>query len=82
MVHALGPAFVLVSVEDHSDRFLVGGMVSGDIEQVTGGMGLQASKIVDQGLIGHPREECADDIHVNDIREGVASLGEHTDVIP
>ena len=37
---------------------------------------------MDQGLTGHPREECADDVHVDDIREGVASLGEPTDVIP
>ena len=37
---------------------------------------------MDQGLTGHPREECADDVHVDDIGEGVASLGEPTDVIP
>jgi len=37
---------------------------------------------MDQGLTGCPREECADDVHVNDIREGVASLGEPMDVIP
>ena len=82
MVHALGLAFVPASVEDFSDRLLTGGMVRGDVEQVTGGTGLQAAKLVDQGLAGHPGEECADDIHVDDIREGVASLGEPTDVIP
>ena len=37
---------------------------------------------MDQGLVGCPGEECADDIHVDDIREGVASLEEPTDVIP
>ena len=37
---------------------------------------------MDQGLVGRPREECANDIHVDDIREGVESLGEPTDVIP
>ena len=37
---------------------------------------------MDQGLTGYSREECANDIHVDDIREGVASLGEPTDVIP
>ena len=78
MVHALGLAFI----EDRLDRLLAGGVVNGDVEQVVGGTGLQASKLVDQGLAGHPREECADDVHVNDIREGVASLGEPTDVIP
>ena len=81
MVLVLGLALVLASVEDRSDRVLAGGMVRGDIEQVTGGTGLQAVKLVDQGLAGCPREECADDIRVDDIRERVASLGEPADVI-
>ena len=37
---------------------------------------------MDQGLAGRPGEECADDVRVDDIREGVASLGEPADVIP
>ena len=81
MVCVLGLAFVPAPVEDRSDRFLAGGMVSGDVEHVAGGAGFQASKLVDQGLIGRPREECADDIRVNGIREGVASLGEPMDVV-
>ena len=47
MVRALGLAFVPASIQDRSDRFLARGMVSGDVEQVTGGTGLQASKLVD-----------------------------------
>ena len=47
LVHAHGLAFVLAFVEDRSDRFLTRGVVSGDVEQVAGGMGLQASKLVD-----------------------------------
>ena len=43
---------------------------------------VQAAKLVDQGLLGHSREECADDVRIDDIREGVASLGEPTDVVP
>ena len=82
MVRALGLAFVPASVEDRSDRLLAGGVVSGDVKQVTGGTGLQAAKLVDQGLAGHPREECTDDVRVDDIREGVASFGEPMDVIP
>ena len=81
MVCALGLAFVLAPVEDHSNHFLARGMVSGDVEQVTGGTGLQASKLVDQGLTGHPGKECADDIHIDDIREEVESLGEPADVV-
>ena len=37
---------------------------------------------MDQGLRVCPREECADDVCIDDIREGVASLGEAADVIP
>ena len=37
---------------------------------------------MDQGLIGCPRKECVDDIRVDNIRKGVASFGEPTDVIP
>jgi len=43
-------------------------MVHGDIEYVAGGSRLQAAKLVDQGLIGCPIEECTDDVHVDDIR--------------
>ena len=80
LIFALGLAFVLASVEDRSDRLLAGGMVNGDVEQVTGGMGPQAAKLVDQGLVGRPGEECADDVHVDDIRKGVALLQEPVDV--
>ena len=82
MVRSLGLAFVPASVEDRSDCLLIGGMVSGDVEQIAGGTRLQTAKLVDQGLVGRPGEECADDVRVDDIRERVASLGEPTDVIP
>ena len=36
---------------------------------------------MDQGLIIPRGEECADDVCVDDIREGVASLGEPMDVV-
>ena len=81
MVLALGLALLPASVEDRSDRLLAGGMVCDDVEQVAGGTRLQTPKLVDQGLAGCPREECADDVRIDDIREGVASLGEPTDVI-
>ena len=82
MILALGLAFVLASIEDLSDRLLIGGVVRGDVKQVVGAMGLQTPKLVDQGLASCPGEECADDVRVDDIREGVASLGEPMDVIP
>ena len=36
---------------------------------------------MDQGLIGCPREECANDVRVDNIRKGVALLREPMDVI-
>ena len=74
LVLALGLALVLASTKDHSDHLLAGGVVRGDVEQVTGGMGLQAAKLVDQGLTGCPGEEHADDVRVDNIRKGVASF--------
>ena len=82
LILVLGLALILASVEDRSDRLLIEGMVHSDVEQVTGGSGLQTAKLVDQGLTGCPREDCTDDVCVDDIRKGVASLGEPTDVIP
>ena len=37
---------------------------------------------MDQGLVVCPGKECADDVCVDDIREGVASLRKLADVIP
>ena len=54
------------------DHLLTRGMVHGDVEQVVGGSGLQAAKLMDQGLAGCPGEECADDVHADDIGKGVA----------
>ena len=40
LVLAFGLALVLASTKDRSDRLLARGVVRGNIEQVTGGMGL------------------------------------------
>ena len=82
MVLTLGLALVPASAKDRSDRLLTGGMVCGIVEPVVGGTELQAAELMDQGLAGCPGEECANDVHVDDIRKGVASFGEPTDVIP
>ena len=67
LVLALGLALVPASVEDRSDCLLAGGVVRGDIEQVTSGTGLQIAKLVDQGLTSCHREKHGDDVYVNDI---------------
>jgi len=82
LVLMLGIALVPASIEYCSDRLLAGGVVHGDVKQVTGGMGLQIAKLVDQGLIGCLGEERANDVRVDDIRKGVAPLREPMDVIP
>ena len=74
MMLVLGLAHVLASVKDHSDCLLTGGMVRGNVEQVTGGTRLHIAKLMDQGLAGCPREERTDDVCINDIRKGVALL--------
>ena len=74
MVLVLDLALVPASAKDRSDRLLTGGVVCGDVEQVTGGTGLQTAELVDQGLTGCPGEERADDIRINDIKKGVASF--------
>ena len=40
LILVLGLALVLASVEDHPNCLLAGGMVRGDVEQVTRGSGL------------------------------------------
>ena len=74
MVLALGLALVPASTKDHSDRLLARGMVRGDVKQVVGGTGLQTAELMDQGLTSCPREERIDDVCINDIRKGLASL--------
>ena len=81
MILAFSLALVSASIEDRSDHLLIRGMVRSDVEQVTGGSGLQIAKLVNQRLIGCPREEHDDDVHVDDIIEEVASFKEPTDVI-
>ena len=74
MVLTLGLALVSDSTKDRSNRLLAVGVVRGDVEQVARGSGLQTAKLVDQGLVGCSEKECADDVHVDDIRKGVASF--------
>ena len=71
LVLMLSLALVLASTKDRSNRLLTEGTVHGDVEQVTGGTGLQTTELVDQGVTGCAREH-ADDVYVNDIRKGVA----------
>ena len=72
MVLLLALAPIPTTAKDCSDRLLTKGVVRGDVEQVMGGTGLQIAELVDQGLIGCPREERTDDVYVNGTKKGVA----------
>ena len=74
MVLLLGLAPIPATAKYRSDHLHARGVVCGDVEQVTGGTGLRTAELVDQGLTGCPREERADDVHIDDIRKGVAPL--------
>ena len=74
LVLVLGLAPIPTAAEDCLDHLLTRGVVHGDVEHVTGDMGLHTAELVDQGLAGCPREEHADDVRVDDIRKGVALL--------
>ena len=74
MVLTLGLALVLASTKDCSDRLLARGMVRGDVDEVARGLGLQTAKLMDQRLTGCSGKEYAGDVHVDDIRKGVASF--------
>ena len=69
MILALGLAHVPTTTKDRFDCLLARGVVHGDVDQVAGGTRLQVAKLVDQGLTSYPREESADDVRVDDIRE-------------
>ena len=47
MVLTLGLAPVPTATEDRPDRLLAEGVVCGDVEQVTSGMGLHIAELVD-----------------------------------
>ena len=70
----------LEAVEDRSNRLLARGMVGGDVEELLGGSRALTSQLVNQGLIGGPRQESSYNVGVGDVRQLVARLGEAPDV--
>jgi hypothetical protein len=57
-------------------------VVRGDVLELVGGVQLPAAKLVNEGLAGGPEEECADNVCIDDVREGIALLGEPTNIVP
>jgi hypothetical protein len=57
-------------------------VVRGDVQELVGGVQLPAAKFVNEGLAGGPGEERADNVCVDDVREGIALLGEPMNIVP
>ena len=55
-------------------------MVGGDVEELLGGSWALASQLMDQRLVGHPRQEGSYHVSIGDVRELVALPGEASDV--
>ena len=56
-------------------------MAGGDVEELLGGSRALTSQLVNQGLIGGPRQESSYDVGVDDIGQLVALPGEALDVL-
>ena len=68
------------AVEDRSDRLLAQGMVGGDVKELLGGSWALTSQLVNQGLIGGPRQESSYNVSIGDVRQLVALPEEATNV--
>ena len=55
-------------------------MAGGDIEELLGGSWALTSQLVNQGLIGGPRQESSYNVIIGDVRQLIALLGEASDV--
>ena len=55
-------------------------MAGGDVEELLGGLRALTSQLVNQGLIGGPRQESSYDVGVDDVGRLVALPGEALDV--
>ena len=70
----------LEAVEDRSDRLLARGMASSDVDELLGGSRALVSQLMEQGLVGGPRQEGSYDVDVSDVGQLVALSGEAPNV--
>jgi hypothetical protein len=56
-------------------------MAGGDVEELLGGPQTFLPQLVNQGLIGSPGQERADDIDISDVGQLITLLGETLDVV-
>jgi hypothetical protein len=65
--HTLGLSHGPTISEDCPDRLLAGGVVHGNVQELTGGARLSTAELMDEGLAGGPGEEHADDVCINHV---------------
>jgi hypothetical protein len=53
--------------EDCPDRLLAGGVVRGDVQELTGGAWLSTTELMNEGPAGGPDEERTGNVCINDI---------------
>ena len=84
MLHLAGVlvplCFALGAVKNRPDRLLARGMAGDDVEELLSGSRALTSQLMDQGLIGGPRQESSYDVGIGDVGQLVALLGEAPDV--
>jgi hypothetical protein len=68
-------------VKNHFDRFLVRSVAGGNVEELLGSSWALAPQLVDQGLIGGPRQEGLNHIGVSNVGQLIALLGEASNVL-
>ena len=69
------------SVEKRAHGVLAGGVVGGDVEQLFGGLWAFPLELMHQSLASGPRDERTDDLGVRYVWDGIALLGEASNVI-
>ena len=67
-------------VKNHPDCLLTRGVAGGDVEKLLGGSWPLTSQLVNQGLVGGPRQEGPYDFSIGDVGQLFALLGEALDV--
>jgi len=81
LIRGFNLSLTLVFLEYCVDSLLAGGVACCEVEQLSRGPWFVASELVDECLIGCARDECSDHVHVHDIGELIALLGEVADVL-
>ena len=74
------PCLGIEAIEHRSDHFFTRGMASGDVQEFLGGSRALAPQLVNQRLVGCPKQEGSYHVGVGDVRELVALSGEAPDV--